>query len=350
MTDQASSASAHRHALVLGATGAFGSHVTAALIARGWTITAMSRDPAAARLRAGANMPIEWVGGDALVAADVIRAARGASLIVHAVNPPKYRNWAGTVLPMLEASIAAAKASGARILLPGSVYNYAPDSGARIGEAAPQAPATRKGVLRARMEARLAEAAAEGVRSLVVRAGDFFGPAAENSALSWLMVKARGRARLMLQPGPATVPHAFAYLPDLARRGGGRARPGGRARDVRDLPFRRSLADAGGAARHGAPGHRRSRGCRRSPFPGSCARMMAPFDETLRELLEMRYLWRAPIGLDNAKLVAFLGAEPRTPLETAIRATLADAEEAAPPCDAKRGAGAFGWTPVGRPT
>ena len=349
MTDQASSASALRHALVLGATGAFGSHVTAALLARGWTITAMSRDPAAARLRAGANMPIEWVGGDALVAADVIRAARGASLIVHAVNPPKYRNWAGTVLPMLEASIAAAKASGARILLPGSVYNYAPDSGARIGEAAPQTPATRKGVLRARMEARLAEAAAEGVRSLVVRAGDFFGPAAENSALSWLMVKARGRARLMLQPGPATMPHAFAYLPDLARAAvavldreddlatfetfhfaGHWLTPAGLLGMVRRVTEQPRLPTF--------------------PFPWVVARVMAPFDETLRELLEMRYLWRAPIGLDNAKLVAFVGAEPRTPLEIAIRATLADAEEAAPLCDAKRGAGAFGWTPVGRPT
>jgi len=53
-------------------------------------------------------------------------------------------------------------------------------------------------------------------------------------------------------------------------------------------------------------------------------RLASPFVETLRELLEMRYLWERPIGLDNARLVAFLGGEPHTPLETALRATLAD--------------------------
>jgi hypothetical protein len=50
----------------------------------------------------------------------------------------------------------------------------------------------------------------------------------------------------------------------------------------------------------------------------------APFSETLRELIEMRYLWRRPIGLDSAKLVAFLGAEPSTPLDVAVEATLSD--------------------------
>ena len=44
--------------------------------------------------------------------------------------------------------------------------------------------------------------------------------------------------------------------------------------------------------------------------------------ETFREMLEMRYLWREPLQLDNRKLVAFLGGEPHTPLDTALRETL----------------------------
>ena len=52
----------------------------------------------------------------------------------------------------------------------------------------------------------------------------------------------------------------------------------------------------------------------------------------------MRYLWRRPIGLDNARLTAFLGEEPRTPLVTALRATLADAEEDAASRPCARGA------------
>ena len=55
-----------------------------------------------------------WVVDDAMRADDVQRAAEGVQVIVHAVNPPGYRNWGGLVLPMTDNSIAAAKAAGAR--------------------------------------------------------------------------------------------------------------------------------------------------------------------------------------------------------------------------------------------
>jgi hypothetical protein len=60
------------------------------------------------------------------------------------------------------------------------------------------------------------------------------------------------------------------------------------------------------------------------PFPWFFIRLAAPFHETLREFLEMRYLWGKPIGLDNAKLIRFLGDEPHTPIDAALQATLAD--------------------------
>ena len=51
-------------------------------------------------------------------------------------------------------------------------------------------------------------------------------------------------------------------------------------------------------------------------------RIAGPIVPLFRELAEMRYLWREPVRLDNAKLVAALGAEPRTPLDAAVRETL----------------------------
>src|SRR5688572_30663553 len=156
-----------RTALVLGATGGIGGEVARRLVSRGWSVKALHRNPAAA---GRGTASLAWIRGDAMNAADVITAARGASLIVHAVNPPGYRNWAELVLPMLESSIAAAKASGARILLPGTVYNYGPDAFPVIDEAAPQNPRTRKGAIRVEMERRLRDS---GVPTLIVRAGDF---------------------------------------------------------------------------------------------------------------------------------------------------------------------------------
>jgi nucleoside-diphosphate-sugar epimerase len=59
-------------------------------------------------------------------------------------------------------------------------------------------------------------------------------------------------------------------------------------------------------------------------FPWWIVPLAAPVVPFFRELAEMRYLWRTPIRLDNARLTATLGAEPRTPLVDAVRATLAD--------------------------
>src|SRR5579871_4900984 len=138
----------NKTALIIGATGTFGAHAVQALLKHGWAIRALARDPAAAAEKLGARMPIDWVKGDAMDQASVVAAARGAQLIVHAANPPGYRNWKGTVLPMADSAIAAAKASGARLVVPGSVYNFTPDAGPAIGEDAPQQPVTRKGKLR----------------------------------------------------------------------------------------------------------------------------------------------------------------------------------------------------------
>ena len=57
-------------------------------------------------------------------------------------------------------------------------------------------------------------------------------------------------------------------------------------------------------------------------MPWGLMGLLAPFNETVREMMEIRPLWRMPIQLDNARLIAFLGAEPATPLEQAVQATL----------------------------
>jgi nucleoside-diphosphate-sugar epimerase len=325
MTDPASPASpaAPRVALVIGATGSFGGHAAAALLRHGWRVRGLARDPAAARAKAGARMPIDWVAGDGMNPADVIAAALGADAIVHAANPPAYKNWRGLALPMLAATIAAAKASGARIVLPGNVYNYAPDAGARITETAPQAPATRKGQVRVEMEAMLADAAREGVRSLVLRAGDFFGPAAPNSSLQWLTVRGDGRMRAVLLPGNRAVGHAFAYLPDLAET---LARLLDREAELAPVESFHFAGHWLARSAEMAQAIRRVTGQAIPvlPFPYLVVQALSPFVEMMREMLEMRYLWEKPIGLDGTKLRAFLGDVPHTPLDAAVRESLSD--------------------------
>ena len=99
-----------RTALVLGATGGIGGEVARRLVAAGgWAVRALHRNPD--RLSASSKPPgVDWRGGDAMSAADVAPAAEGVSVIVHAVNPPGYRNWRELALPILDNTIAAARA------------------------------------------------------------------------------------------------------------------------------------------------------------------------------------------------------------------------------------------------
>jgi len=318
-----------RTALVLGATGGIGGEAAAALAGRGWKVRALARDidRASRGWQAQGRPALEWTAGDAMNGDSVTAAAEGVSLIVHAVNPPGYRNWHRLVLPMLESTLAAARASGARIVLPGTVYNFGPDVYAReraVAEDAPQRPDTRKGAIRVRMEARLAQAAQEeGIRSLVLRAGDFFGPHAGNNWFSQALVQPGRVPRTLRLPGDAGVGHQWAYLPDMAET---LVRLAEREAELPD--FERfhmdghwdadglRLAEAiRNVLRTGAP--------RIARFPWWALRLAQPVMPLARELLEMRYLWRVPLRLSNARLRAFLGEEPHTPLAVAVERTLA---------------------------
>jgi nucleoside-diphosphate-sugar epimerase len=305
-----------RTALVIGATGGSGGEIAAALLRRGWKVRALVRDTKRPDLATN----IEWHAGDAMNAANVAQAARGVEIIVHAVNPPGYRNWGKLVLPMIDNTIAAARSSGARIVLPGTVYNFGPDAFPLLGETSPQRPLTRKGAIRVEMERRLEQAAQEGVRSLILRCGDFFGPHAGNNWFA-AMVKPGKPVRSVTYPGRRDLRHAWAYLPDVGET------------VARLLERESALAvfERFHFAGHWVDGNtmtdaiRHAAGNPQLPvrsFPWWLVTLASPFVSLFRELREMRYLWQQPLQLDNRKLVSLLGTEPRTILDQATRETL----------------------------
>ena len=308
-----------KSALVIGANGGIGGAVARRLLSSGWHVRAFTRSGGSGSRLLGC----EPVSGDALDAADVAAAAAGASLIVHAVNPPGYRNWASLVLPMLGNTISAAKANRARVLLPGTVYNFGPDALPVIAEDAPQHPVTRKGRIRAEMERLLRAAAnADEIKAMIVRAGDFFGPHSGGSWFSQGVVKPGKRPTRIYNPGWPGVGHQWAYLPDVAETMV-------RLAETDDLPDFASFQmeghwDADGTQMVGAivrvlgdPAVRVSR------LPWWAIRLAAGFATTPREMLEMRYLWEQPVRMVNDRVVARLGKEPHTPLDDAVAVTLA---------------------------
>ncbi|GGE15471.1 epimerase [Aureimonas endophytica] len=310
--------------LILGATGGVGGAVARVLLRRGWTVRALARDPVKAAAAWGAAPGPDWRRGDAMRRDDVSEAAAGASVILHGVNPPGYSDWDRLVLPMIDNTIAAARsAGGARILLPGTVYNYDPAALSLVDETAPQEPASRKGAIRVELERRLL-AAAPDVPSLVVRAGDFFGPGVRQSWFAQSLAKTP--LTRILNPGRPGIGHAWAYLPDLAEA---MARllelPSGHLQPAERVQFA-GIWDGDG--RQMAAAIRRAVNRPDLPerrFPWWLMRLLAPFGGFPREVMEVRPFWRHALAFDNRRLVELIGEEPRTPLETAVAEALAAA-------------------------
>ncbi|MBC3948610.1 NAD-dependent epimerase/dehydratase family protein [Pseudomonas folii] len=308
--------------LVLGATGGIGGEVMRQLQGQGWDVHALQRGGANL---AGKRDGINWVIGDAMNRSDVMAAAQGCSVIVHAVNPPGYQRWAELVLPMLDNTIAAAKAQGATIVLPGTLYNFGPSAFPLIDERSPQQPLSRKGAIRVELEQRLHSATAEGCRVIIVRAGDFFGPKAVQSWFTQGLLKPGKAVTSVSLPGTPGVGHQWAYLPDVAR-----TMVQLLERRAELLPFAvfhmaghwddngqqmaaaisRVVMKRGGAA----PKLR--------AFPWWFVTLASPFLPTFREIRELRYMWRIPVQMTNVQLVATLGREEHTPLDQAVEATL----------------------------
>ena len=176
-------------ALILGASGRFGRNAADAFREAGWTAVPFLR------------------GTD-----DLVTAAKGADVIVNGWNPP-YPDWAVQVPGQTRQVIEAAKASGATVIIPGNVYVFGKDAPDVFGADTPHAARNGLGRIRAEMEAGYR---ASGVRTIVLRAGDFLDTRGSGNWFDLVMTKQVASGRFVY-PGATDVPHAWAYLPDLAR-------------------------------------------------------------------------------------------------------------------------------------
>jgi len=311
-------------ALILGITGGLGRAIAVALAQRGWAIRALSRRPADRRPLL--PYPVEWQMGDALDAASVRQAAEGATLILHGVNPPDYQRWREDGLPMLAHTIAAAKESGATILFPANVYVFSSASPPRLDENAAREPKSRKGQVRLEMEQMLEQAAKEhGIRVIALRAGDFFGPGITNSWFAQAMAKGGFSAKVIRTLTPPGIAHAWAYVPDLAEAF---ARLVERRQTLPPFTLAHFAGHADMTGRDMAEAVARAIGRKNlpiRPFPWFMLWLGAPFVPFLREALEMRWLWKTSLTLENGQLRRLIGEEPHTPLDDAVRAALATA-------------------------
>ena len=195
--------------LVLGANGGVGKVVAKACLEKGWRVLGLVRAGKAAG---------EWIvpiHADLFDAQAVAKAAGHVDIVFNGLNVP-YPVWATQALPMYEAAADVAEALGARQIYPGSVYNFGSSMPPVLTPQTPFAADTLKARIRVSIEAMLqARAEAGRLRTIVIRAGDFFGSDVASSWMNTLVGKELGKGKIVT-PGKKKTVHAWAFLPDLA--------------------------------------------------------------------------------------------------------------------------------------
>lgn len=333
------------HVLILGANGRFGRAACDAFASAGWAVTAqMRRAPrtgVVARSDIRSDMPSDIAGHSGPIvplvcelsdADRLATGAQGAQVVVNALNPP-YTLWEQEALPMAQIAIAVARALGATLMLPGNVYNYGADMPSLLGASTPFAPTTSKGRIRVAIEHAMRAAADDGVRSVVVRAGDFFGG---DGPGTWLDIAiARNLARsVVTYPGPLDRVHAWAYLPDLAHAFVQLARVRTQLEAFESIHF--GGHPVTGADWVAALERIAGRPLRVRDLPWWAMRALSPFVPTWRAVLEMRYLWQVPHALDDTRLHRLVPDLHATPFDAAVRKALCLAVPAALPLESAR--------------
>ncbi|MDP5215958.1 epimerase [Ruegeria sp. 2205SS24-7] len=282
--------------LILGASGRFGSAAADAFWKAGWFVRFFNRE-----------------------ADDLGSAASGADVIVNGWNPP-YDQWAATVPELTRQVIAAARTSGAMVIVPGNVYVFGVDSPARFDADTPHHATNPLGRIRIEMEDAYRKS---GVKTLILRAGDFIDTARSDSWLDKVILAKLDRGRFTY-PGDADQPHAWAFLPDMARATVALAEKRDQLARFEDVPFPGHTLTGRELAEAVASAFGRPLGLHR--FNWLPVRMMSPFWKMGRHLVEMRYLWSKPHALDGTRLSELLPEFEATPVQEALTLALSAAQ------------------------
>ncbi|MEV4198759.1 NAD-dependent epimerase/dehydratase family protein [Micromonospora globbae] len=296
--------------VVLG-TGPAGTTLTEHLIDLGHRVRTVSRT----------GEPV--VPGATAVAADLTDPAQataavaGARVVYHCANVAYAQQV--EVMPRIQrAVLAGAAAAGARLVVLDTLYPYGPTGGAVMTEQTPWRAVSRKGRMRADLDAAYLAAHRDGLLPVVMgRSADFFGPRVFNSSLGGAVFPAALAGGTVLALGDIDLPHSYSYLPDVAA---GLARLGadpaadGRVWHLPTAPARSTREVHRLIAQE--VGHPLTVEVLDAPRP------WGPFDESfMREYAELFYQYEEAQVMDSSAYEAHFGVRP-TPLPEAVAATV----------------------------
>jgi len=307
-----------RKLAIFGAAGAIGHALAPELARRGIAFRAVGRRRQTLADAFGGLAGAEIVDADLSDPQQAERAAQGVDTIVYAVGVP-YTDFDQHPVLMRTTLEAAVRAGVARLLLVTGIYTYGVPRTSRVAETHPREPDSHKGQCRKQQEDMVTEAhQRRGLRTMVVRLPDFYGPHTGRSMAGRIFGSALD-GKTANWVGPASTPHEFIFVPDtapvLAELAGRQDCYGeewnlGGVETISGIDFMTRVYRAAG----------------RDPDYRSVGRTMLKMagavNPMLKELVEMLYLQETPVILDDRKLAATLGILAKTSYDDGIRRTL----------------------------
>ena len=304
---------------LVGAAGAIGRSVAAALRAEGRPYRAIGRSHAALCKAFGQDPLAEIATWDPADPESVRRALDGTAAAVHLVGVPydKFEQHPIVMGQVLEGAIAAGVE---RLVQIGTVYPFGLARTPKVAEDHPRQPHTYRGRMRKTQEDLTLAAHAGGrIATTILRLPDFYGPVGASSYLHGTFTAAlAGRRAMMI--GPIDRPHEFVFTPDVGP-------VVGRLLRTPDA-FGRTWNLAGaGVITQRAFAHKIFATAGRLPkllaIGKPILRLAGLFDPLMRGLADMNYLMTDPVLLDDGALAGLIGPLAKTSYDEGIAQTLA---------------------------
>lgn len=198
---------------ILGASGASGRALIAELLKKNCAVRAVQRS-------SNALEGVECVQANLLKAEQTMQAVAGSSHVyMCAAVEYNVQVWQRDWPVMIENVIAACLAADAVLVFLDNIYMYGPSPlKVPFDESHSQVPPSKKGAVRKQVADRVLEAAKkQGLKAVIARSADFYGPYSTNSLfyIQSLERMMAGKApNSIAKPG---VPHTFGNVTDNAR-------------------------------------------------------------------------------------------------------------------------------------
>ena len=298
---------------ILGAGGVIGTELLKQLVSGRESIRLVARNP---KTTAGVA---QLVTADISDLDQTISAVSGSS-VVYLLVGLKYDAsiWRELWPRIMRNAIEACKRANAKLIFFDNVYMYGKVTGA-MTEDTPFNPSSRKGEIRAKIATMLLdEIKGGGVRALIARAADFYGPSARTSIANILVFDKLARREKASWLVNDSVPHSFTFTSDAGKSLAMLAASETSWNQTWHVPTAAQPPTGKefvrlAATRFGVEPRYRVL----TPF---MLKVAGVFNSDVRELGEMLYQYDSPYVFDSSKFTKAFGFEP-TDYATGIEQT-----------------------------